>query len=453
MSVAVFFISRKRPGFDPAWGAFVEQNIRTQLQKTLPDTLFYSPIADEHALKTALNNARQNEIDAVIISQPTMGDGNLWTLFASEWNAPVILWATPENPDNPKVSACGLVGVHNWASGLAQVHRPALIVYGLPNEKETVRELNEAICIAQTVKKIRQARIGLIGGHAPGFLNMAVDASLLQRLLGSRLKHIGLHEFINIVRSLPDSLVAEDRKKAEALNIPVRYGVRISEEALNWSSRYYLALRQVFAEEAFDAAALRCWGELPNELGVWAYAALARLADEGFNICEEGDAGGAIGCLLAQTLGAETPAFNTDWLEHDDVSITLWHGGATPFSICEPNSLSLDVHFNTGKPLVVNARLKEGIPVTLFRLWRFDNEYRLAIIEGISEKPQRYIDGFYARVRVGGGVKQFFLDACTAGMPHHIAVVQGRWASQLKQFAAVYQPQLIKVALQLGVPQ
>jgi L-fucose isomerase-like protein len=445
MKAAVFFIGRKRPGFDPQWGAFLEKAIRSQLETSPFEPVFFGPVADETALAQNIAAARQSGVEAIIVSQPTMGDGNLWSAFVTEWDSPIIIFATPENPKNTKVSACGLVGAHNWASGLSQAGRPPIIVYGLPGQSETITGLNQAVRAAATARKLQHARIGLIGDHAPGFLNMAVDAGLLQQLLGPRLKRIGLYEFSTLVRSFSDSEVAADRKKAEALGLPVKSGVVVSDDTWNISSRYYLAVKRIVEEESFDAVALRCWSELPNEFGVWSYFSIARLASDGMNICEEGDVDGAIGTLIARSLGAEIAAYNSDWLEHDDDSITLWHAGATPFEICEPigspHGPTLNVHFNSGKPLVVDARLAAGIPVTLFRLWRFRSEYRLAVIEGQIAEPAREIDGCAGRVLVnGGGVKQFFLDACYAGMPHHLAVVKGHYADQLELFAAHHQP-------------
>ncbi|MDR1959229.1 MAG: L-fucose/L-arabinose isomerase family protein [Planctomycetaceae bacterium] len=458
MKVAVFFIGRKRPGFDPQWGMFLEQAIRTQFQSSRFNTLFFGPIAEEAVLKNALTAARQSGAEVLIVSQPTMGDGNLWPVLLTEWNAPVILWATPENPQNLKVSACGLVGIHNWASGMSQAGCPPLLVYGLPGQAETISELNEAICVAATAKKLQHARIGLIGDHAPGFLNMAVDAAAQQRLLGPRLKRIGLYEFNALVRSFSEADVAADRNMAESLTLPIRSGVNLSDEVWDISSRYYLAVKQVAAEERFDAVALRCWPELPNEFGVWPYLAVSRLASGGINICEEGDVDGAVGCLIAQSLGSQVPAFNSDWLEHDDDSILLWHAGATPLEMCEPPGTPdgpvLDVHFNTQKPLVINAVLKIGMPVTLFRLWHFRDHYRLVVCEGTVKKPKRTIEGCTGLVGMaGGGVNRFFKQVCLKGMPHHVTVVQGHWASALRTLAEHYQPQPIAVVQTLGLSQ
>ncbi|MDR2706367.1 MAG: hypothetical protein LBC02_11370 [Planctomycetaceae bacterium] len=455
MSIAIFFIGRKRPGFDLAWGTFLEQKIRTQLQSSPFETYFFASITDEKTLKESIAAARQADVQAIIVAQPTMGDGNLWSVLLAEWDGVIIVWATPENPDNPKVSACGLVAAHNWASGMSQVGRPPLIVYGLPGETETITKLNDAIHISITENKLHHTRIGLIGDHAPGFLNMAVDAVAQQRLLGSTLKRIGLHEFCTIVRSFPDSEVTEDRKKAASRGLPIRSGVTFNDDVFDISSRYYMAVKRIVEEESLDAIALRCWSELPNEFGVWSYWSIARLASDGINICEEGDVDGALGCLIARSLGSEVAAFNSDWLEHDDESITLWHAGATPFEICEPvgspHAPTLSVHFNNGKPVVVEAHIQSNIPITLFRLWKFHNEYRLAICEGWTDVPVRAIAGCSGRVLVsGGGVKKFFLDACYAGMPHHVTVVKGHFASKLKLLASHHQPKPIHVVLQIG---
>ena len=455
MKVAVFFTGRKRPGFDPDWAAFLVKEIRSQMQASPFDTLFFENIADEKAMRAALDASRKAGVSVVIISQPTMGDGNLWPILLSDWGGAVILWATPENPDNPKVSACGLVGAHNWCSGMSQAGSPPYLVYGKPGEKKTVLELEQAIHAAAAMIKLQHSRIGLIGDHAPGFLNMACDAAMLQKLLGARLKRFGLHEFISQARSFSDAEVAEDRRKVDALKIPVREGVTVSNESLDISSRYYLAVKKLIEEESLDMVAIRCWPELPNDPGVWPYLAIARLAEDGVSICEEGDIDGAIGCQLAQSFGCEMAAFNSDWLEHDDDSILLWHAGATPFGMCEsigsPDGPKLSVHFNTGKPLIVDTLIRVNMPVTLFRLWRMKDRYQLAICEGRIAKPPRKVDGCAGTVQVsGGGVEKFFKDACRKGMPHHVTVMKGHYAEQLNLWAQQYLPQPIEVVLQCG---
>jgi len=456
MKIAVFFIGRKRPGFEPAWGAHIEKKIRAQLQTPPFEPFFFSSITDEKEMEQAVISCSKHGVETIIVSQPTMGDGNLWGILLTRWCGGMVIWATPENPGNPKVSACSLVGAHNWTSGMAQASKPPYLVYGMPGDEKTIVELNNAIYGSAAAAKLRQARVGLIGDHAPGFLNMAVDSAAMMQLLGTRLRRFGLHEFFALVRSYSDDIVAADRAKAEALGLPVREGVTFSDEVWNLSSRFYLAVRELVETENLDAVALRCWPEIPNEFGIWVYFALSRLASDGINICEEGDVDGALGCLLARSLGCTTAAFNSDWLEHDDHSIVLWHGGATPLEMCQPKGESgaptFNVHFNTGKPLTLDAELRHRMKVTLFRFWRMGGCYSLVIAEGTVEKPPRAIEGCAGTVRIpGGGVRQFFRDVCRLGMPHHVVVMEGDYGARLRLFAEQFRPGPMEVVREVGI--
>ena len=54
----------------------------------------------------------------------------------------------------------------------------------------------------------------------------------------------------------------------------------------------------------------------------------------GFPIACEGDVDGALGCLIGKLLGLGT-VYLSDWLEHDQSTITLWHGGMAPIQVKE----------------------------------------------------------------------------------------------------------------------
>jgi hypothetical protein len=158
---------------------------------------------------------------------------------------------------------------------------------------------------------------------------------------------------------------------------------------------------------------------------------------------------------LAKTLGCETAAFNSDWLEHDDNAIVLWHGGATPWGMCQPiggeGGPTLNVHYNTGKPLTIDAELLYKMDVTFFRFWRMGDHYSMVIGEGKVEKPPRSIEGCAGTVRIqGGGVNKFFLDVCNLGMPHHVVVMKGRYGTRLRQFAERFRPGPMIVVREIG---
>jgi L-fucose isomerase-like protein len=290
-----------------------------------------------------------------------------------------------------------------------------------------------AIRLVDMTARIRRVKIGLVGGHAPGFINMRAEPVLLARCLGVQLQEFSLPEFFTLVDAQDQKMVEGDVERVLALGIPLGDGLR--REDLLDNSRYYLALRSLMADENLDAIAVRCWPEMPFQRGAWPYLAMCRLADQRQVVSLEGDVDGAISCLIARLLRA-WPAYISDWLEHDSRSILLWHPGQAPRAICQPGSLRLGRHFNTRHPVVVESALVLEEPVTLLRVWHCDGVYRLAAWEGQTVAPRRAIAGVHGQVEVHGhDVRELFDRLCHAGMPHHVIVAQGHHAKMFQRAA------------------
>jgi L-fucose isomerase-like protein len=197
-------------------------------------------------------------------------------------------------------------------------------------------------------------------------------------------------------------------------------------------------MKAFFETENLDALTIREWPEMPNVFGQWPYFGVARLADEGRAIGIEGDADGALCAWLVESLGLGR-CYLSDWLEHDEKTITLWHGGAAPMSMCEPvgkpGGPCFAKHFNIKKPAVVEATIRAGMPITAYRFWRCDGKYILSAREGETIKPKRHLMATNALAKMNCDPREWFEDLCHAGMPHHISVVQGHHAAFLKRLA------------------
>jgi L-fucose isomerase-like protein len=357
---------------------------------------------------------------------------------AQQWEDPVVLWATPEKQEGDMISSCSLVGLHAWASTLRQMEHGFELVYGDPDAASTQKRLDEAVRLAATIRRLRSARLGVIGGQAPGFLAMGADAFSVHRGVGVQLQTFSLVEFANTVSAINNEDVAADVAKVKALGLEHK---DTSDEDLPMASRLYLAMRWYMDNERLDAMCIRCWPEMPNTLGQWPYLGLARLADEGRAVACEGDADGALSAWVGESLGMGR-CYVSDWLEHDEQTITLWHGGAAPPSLSppagQPGAPRIARHFNVTKPAVLEATIRENIPVTLFRLWRCDGVYHLTAREGEAIRPRRHLMGTNALARlVNQDPREWFEELCHAGMPHHVAVFEGHHAALLRRFARV----------------
>jgi L-fucose isomerase-like protein len=291
--------------------------------------------------------------------------------------------------------------------------------------------------MAATVRRLRTVRLGIIGGQAPGYLAMSADAFAVHHGLGAQVQTYSLIEFANIVNELTPEAVAADVAKVKALGLPHK---DTSDEDLPMASRLYLAMRSFFDNENLDAMTIRCWPEMPNTFGQWPYLGVARLADEARALAIEGDADGALGAWIVESLGLGR-CYLSDWLEHDEETITLWHGGAAPMSLCpppgEPGGPRIARHFNIKKPAVVEATLRDKMPITVFRLWRLDGKYFLTAREGETIRPRRHLMATNALARMKNDPGEWFEELCHLGMPHHVSVIEGHHAALLKRFARV----------------
>jgi L-fucose isomerase-like protein len=175
---------------------------------------------------------------------------------------------------------------------------------------------------------------------------------------------------------------------------------------------------------------------LPEMIGQWPYLAVARLTAEGHAVAIEGDVDGAIAQLMGNTLGLGH-GFLTDWLEHDEHTIFLWHPGMAPLDmIGERGGPMLAKHFNIVKPLVVDGELRENQPVTIARLWHCDGEYRMTAFEGKSIASKRRLTGNTALVEVDGpSVPERFEVLIHEGMPHHVLMYYGHCGDALRRLA------------------
>ena len=437
IKMGVLFLGRKRPGFDPEWGKTVKMAIRTFLDSHKYEYIAPSDsISDDAGLRSALDACRQAGAKTLLVTQPTISDGRLAPLLAQAWSGPIVFWATTEKKTSESVSSGSLVGAHIFASFFRQLGHSFELVYGHPEDGDTKEQLDLALRIIAATVKLETAKVGLIGQHAPGYFNIAVDPVRLSESFGIHLHHLSLHEFLPILGSVSDQEAADDVSAFRKMHIPLK---DVAPEDLTLASRFYVAFTKIMKDEHLDALAVRCWPELPDITGQWPYVAMSRMISEGSAVAEEGDVDGAVSALVAETLGMGH-VYMSDWHEHDRSTISIWHTGVVPFDLCEPIGSEagphVAKHFNIRKPAVIEATVKSDLAVTVFRLWGCDGEYRLMALEGKTIPPRQHLLGNNGLVEIGGtDVRDLFDELVHEGLPHHVMVAGGHHRRMLKRFA------------------
>jgi L-fucose isomerase-like protein len=432
--VGVLILGRKRPGFDQEWNKEITQRCLGSMRELGLECVGQDvKLVDDASLRVALKKIEAAGCDSLVMLQPSMGNGQLALSLAQLWPGPIVLWATPERPGDGRVSSCSLVGQHLWASMLREAKHPFEFVYGDPDDAAVKARLIRAIVLARTVAALKCGKVGMVGTHAPGFVDLAVNAFTLQKSLGIQLHALSLPQFIDRVRGVDAEATRKDVEKVRAMGLPQ---IDIEEKDLEVNSRCYIAMLDLMKEESLTALCIQCWPELPEVIGQWPYLAVARLTAEGHAVAIEGDVDGAIAQLVGNTLGLGH-GFLTDWLEHDEHTIFLWHPGMAPIDmIGDRHGATLTKHFNIVKPLVVDGELRENEPVTIARLWHCGGEYLMTAFEGKSIPPKRKLAGNTVLVEVNGrSVPERFDTLIHEGMPHHVLMYYGHCAETLRRLA------------------
>jgi L-fucose isomerase-like protein len=444
LKVGVIFLGRRRPGFDMDWGRQMEERVRGFFKQT--EFSIFEPsekTMDDASLRRSMTACEAQRVDAIVVLQTTMGDGRLSQTLAQLWPDPIVLWATPERQDGDMISSCSLVGTHCWGSVLRQMGHAFELVYGAPESAETQQRFSEAVRLAATVRRLQAVRVGVVGGQAPGFLAMSADPFAIHKGTGAQIQTFSLLEFANVVNQSSNDAVAADVAKVKALDLPHK---DTTDEDLPMASRLYLAMKSFFENENLDALTIRDWPEIPDVFGQWPLLGIARLAEEGRAVAMEGDADGALGAWIAESLGLGR-CYLSDWLEHDEKTITIWHIGAAPISMCEPigkpGGPRIARHYNVKKPAVIEATIRAELPITIYRFWRCDGKYFLTAREGETIKPRRHLMATNGLAWMENNPREWFEEFCRAGMPHHVAVIQGHHAAFLKRFARAMNIQFV----------
>jgi len=404
-------------------------------------------VNDDRSLRAAVSLCRKEEVDVILAVQPTISDGRLAPVLGQEWGPGLVLWASPEEQSGEMISGNSLVGTHLMAATLRQLGRTCEVVYANLDWSKAKTKLVNALHVAFATRYIRRTKIALIGHQAPGFVDFHPDPVAMSRQLGAIFQQVGLAEYVATALDTvtPEEVAADVDHVINTMQLPFKdpaTGFGVEREEMPTASRHYLAMKKLIDRDNFDGLAIRCWPELPGPqgLGQWCYMALARLATEGFPVACEGDVDGALGCLVGKLLGCGA-VYLSDWLEHDASQLTLWHGGMAPLQLSEAVGSVLGPcisrHFNNRAPGCLDATIRIGIPLTVYRFWLFQHRYHLLVFQGVSLPPRRHLLGNNGLVQVEDGVDldEGFDRWLRLGFPHHVCVVQGHHKQRLVQFA------------------
>jgi len=375
------------------------------------------------------------QIDGIILFSATFHLGDLALAVSSAFpRTPILCWAVPEPPyTGTKIRLNSLVGAHLDFCNLYKTGRKdILFAYGSCNEENFRQELSAWIDALRVVKGWKGGKIGLVGGHAPTFIDVdiyepdlfATFGLTIEFLSQETLLEIGVHQ--EIIEKLEKDYIQIYDNAAE-----------IDAEKLKKVATLTAAFENCAKTQGYTAMAVRCWPEFADRYGISPCAAISYNLAQGLTIACEGDVGGAITMLAFKSLGCnEVYLADVSQIFEQEKSVLLWHCGVAPHTLWDGKSQrTLDTYFAGGKGVTVGFVLKTGL-VTIARIDYIRNHWQLFLAKGEALPTGQELKGTYVKVKVSDPL-HFLKTLINNGFAHHVVVAYGDYTRAFQKLAQI----------------
>lgn len=435
-TITLGFVAIARPTFDTEFARQMAERTRAGLVEMgfnlVGTDALVMTLQEAEATAAHINTESP---DLFIVFQASFADSTMTLKLADRVDAPLLIWAVPEERTGGRLRLNSLCGINLAAHALSRNNYVYEYVYGLPEDEHVIEKVKAVAYAAYAVRNLEVTRIGRLGENPEGFETCIPNTELLYNHLGVEIIQIDLEEFLETVQAQRESpeIFAEVIQKVQ--NQLPNFN-ELDKKATHGTLATYTVLRDLAKREELDGFAVRCWPEFFTELGCAACGAVSLLNSDMTPGSCEADVNGLITHLIMQWISSE-PAFNADIVDFDltENTAVLWHCGQAPLSMADStNPVRGTIHSNRRLPLLMEFTLKPG-RVTLARLSEMNGAFRLVIGTGeMLAKPPSF-SGTSGVIRFDHPAKDILDTLINEGLEHHIALAYGNHVPALESLA------------------
>ena len=395
-------------------------------------------------------NLLKNKVDFLLIQTSSCSSGEqLYPLC--NISSKIGVWAVPDIEKEGGVKLHSLVSTSHYLGIIKKTLSERKIkTKWFYNYADTDEFKNKFLITVKSLiaqKKLKQSRIGLIGGISPGFDNMIVDNDKIKQNIGTIIDEATILELVDKAKNFKQSIIDEEIKKIKnaATDITVS-----DDDSFNKVTRVYFALKQMREENNWDSLAVQCWSQFQELYGIAPCMAYGWMGSEdGIAVSCEGDVQGAISMLLLNYISnTEKSSTLLDLATFDRKAdaVLMWHCGVSPRHFANEDGIKWVDHSTLGR----KTEKKYGIAGDqVFKAqsstttYLGNNAERLLVLNSeIFNHTNKGYDGtrgWFKETklnRLNISAENLINTLNMIGHEHHYAVGQGDHSKELLEFAA-----------------
>ena len=276
---------------------------------------------------------------------------------------------------------------------------------------------------AQVMKKLRSARVGILGFNDMGLYTTGFNVTSLRGKIGVEVESFDMLQ-------LDRKMDALDEKKvdAEVASVTANWEYPLGkpkDAAIRRAIKMYLATVEICKEKKFNAVSYKVVEGVPAFMNTVHSVPAALVASAGYPYVDEDDAGNLVAELMLKWLSGETPTF-VEHYEHAAEWILLAVDGFIPMQLAVGNPQVKPISTVLLDGVVFCSKMRTG-RMTLACLSEDNEGYRMHIATGEGRTPPQWVE-MGVPLPSWPSVK-FFPDAGVRNILDHV---------QSQHFAAVF---------------
>ena len=238
-------------------------------------------------------------------------------------------------------------------------------------------------CAAQVMKKLRYARIGMVGFNDMGLYSTGYNVTMLRDKIGVELESIDMLQLQKKMDSLDKKAVKEEvAEVTENWEYPLG---KPKDEVIERAVRMYMATVEICKEKNFSAFSYKCVEGISLEMNAVHSVPSSLVASAGYPYIDENDIGNLIAELMLKWISGKTVTF-LEHYEHHPEWILLGVDGMIPDQMIDGKPQIKDISTVLLNGIAHCSQMKTG-PMTLACLSEDDNGYRMHVVTGEGKKP------------------------------------------------------------------
>jgi L-arabinose isomerase len=412
-------------------------------------------VEEEYQAEAAAQRFNAAGVDLIIAVEVAYTKGIVPTRCFLNTTAPVLVWNTqqieflPEDADFDLIMVnSGMCGVPEMTSTLLRLGRKFWMVTSQMDDPEGQEKLANYIAAAGITRRLKEARIAIVGHAFEGMTDLMVDQLSLRQYVGPVCWPV---EAEKVAVAMQQVTVAEIKKLVKSES--TRYKIDMDAAQFERSCRLALALEKVTRDGKFDALASfdQIWLTDPR-VGIIPSYGTGRLCELGIPCSTEADITTLTAMLILQEIAGQATFLENYVIDFKRDAMILSHDGhGNPALAARPADVSVkhSIYYQgvNGFGAGFEFAYKPGPVTNLALVNTSGSHWRLIISEGesIAIKPRPVAAPQMLFKPKALNITDWCDAWCKAGSPHHMALAYGHLTPQIKAYAELQGLEVVEV--------